>query len=333
MQTITLYRLNADPAGVSNLNVLQSFTVTITDDDPIIEGNDASGAQLDLSSVPNISNSTNFQVFETYSGTSGGNPVTFTLVQWNPVPYIFVVSGSVSVGQPITGTGFGIGPGATPVDYSDLPDFVCFTAGTRIETPGGLRLIEDLKAGDRVVLANGTCRPISWIGRRKLSRDDLKAAPHLRPIRFKAGSMGAGRPARDVWLSPQHRVAVTAVGLDMIIDAPMMLASAKSLVNGTDVLQQKGNKPVEYIHIMFDRHEVVNVDGLMCETLFPGETTLDSMSEKSRGELFELFPELEFDPASYGATVLPVMKPYETRVMHSALRAPQKADMQQISLH
>ncbi|WP_157946836.1 Hint domain-containing protein [Thalassobius sp. I31.1] len=334
METLTLYRLSADPAFSGSVTVTAAFTVDITDDDPDLERNDVSGPQLDLSTVPNISNSTNFSVFEQYTATGPSGPVTFIMVQWSPVPYIFLTDGSLSANDVITGTGTGVGPTVTSgLEYTDLPDFVCFAAGTRIETPRGLRLIEDLKAGDQVVLANGLCCPIRWIGCRKLSRAELKAAPHLRPIRFKAGSMGVGCPARDVWLSPQHRVAVTATGLELISDASVMLASAKSLVNGKDVLQRQGFRPVEYFHILFDQHEILNIDGLMCETFFPGETTMDALSEATRGELYELFPDLEHDLHSYGDTALPVLKPYETSVIMSDVRTASKSDFRQFALH
>lgn len=337
MLTLTLYALNADPYGNTNVTVTAAYTVTITDPDGVIEQNDTGGTpQFDFtgSGVPTAINSTNFPIFESYSGSVGGSPVTFTLIHFAGTPYMFLNAGSVSVGQTITGTNNWPNiPTAPDTNYSDLPDFVCFAAGTRIETPRGLRLIEDLKAGDEVVLANGTRQPIRWIGSRKLSREELRAVPHLRPIRFKAGSMGAGCPARDVWLSPQHRVAVTATGLELMADANVMLASAKSLVNGRDVIQRQGFRPVEYFHVLFDQHEILNVDGLMCETFFPGETTVDALSEATRAELYELFPELEDDLQSYGDTALPVLKPYEASVILSDVRTASKSDFAQMALH
>ncbi|WP_156121780.1 Hint domain-containing protein [Halocynthiibacter namhaensis] len=333
MNTIVLYALSGDPFGLTNVTVTNAYTVDIVDDDNLLEHSDDNGlpsgsAQLDVSSVPGLNNSVNFQVFESRSGFVNGSPVTFTLLQWSGIDYMVLTGGSVSVGQTITGTANGPAPNAGPTDYSTLPDFVCFAAETLIETPAGARRIDTLTSGDLVVLANGSVKPIRWIGKRVLSPDDLKDAPHLRPIRIGAHSFGRNSPTQDVHLSPQHRIAVTSGALEMLMEHPVMLTSAKAVLGRTGVEQNQDVQEVTYFHMMFDQHEMLNVCGLMCESFYPGTVSMDALSNDVRAELFELFPDLETDDASYGPTVLPVMKPFEAQIVLNSLSSPKAHDLE-----
>ncbi|WP_120634682.1 Hint domain-containing protein [Ruegeria sp. EL01] len=316
MKFITIYQINSDPLSNTNVTVLQSFQVAITDSDDALEDPDADGGtQLDVSGVPGfIGNSTNFQTFETYSGNVGGNPVTFTLLQFSSPQYIVVTSGQVQVGEVIAGTNNSINT-APPVDYDTLPTFVCFTAGSHIQTPTGLRRIETLHPGDRVYVGDGSIKPVRWIGRRRLSAPELQQDPHLCPIRIKKGSFGEDCPSRDLLVSPQHRIAVSSVRMELYYADPVMLAPAKGLLDGETITQESPDRGVEYIHILFDQHELVNVEGVWSESFFPGTVTLDALAAETKRELFDLFRELMSRDTGYGDTALPVMKPYEARLL------------------
>jgi hypothetical protein len=316
MKFITIYQINSDPFSNTNVTVLQSFQVAIVDGDDALEDPDADGGQqIDVSGVPGfIGNSTNFQTFETYSGNVGGNPVTFTLLQFSNPQYIVVTSGQVQVGNVIAGTNNSIIT-APPVDYDTLPTFVCFTAGSLIQTPTGLRRIETLLPGDTVYVGDGSVKPVRWIGRRRLSVAELKQDPHLCPIRIRKGSFGKDCPSRDLLVSPQHRIAVSSVSMELYYADPVMLAPAKGLIDGTTITQEPPDRGVEYIHILFDQHELVNVEGIWSESFFPGAVTLGALAAETKRELYDLFPNLMTKDTGYGETALPVMKPYEARLL------------------
>lgn len=59
-------------------------------------------------------------------------------------------------------------------------------------------------------------------------------------------------------------------------------------------------RPVTYVHVMFDRHQIVQTHGLWSESFQPGERTLDGMPDPQRDELLRLFPDLGL-PGSYPA--------------------------------
>ncbi|NVO56180.1 Hint domain-containing protein [Rhodobacteraceae bacterium B1Z28] len=323
MKFITIYEIDVDPLGSANVEVLNAYQVAIVDNDDDLEDPDADGGlQLDVSGVPSfIGNSTDFQTFEIYNGDVGGTPVTFTLLQFSNPQYIVVTSGEVEVGDTIANTNNTIVT-APPSEYETIPTFVCFTSGSLILTPSGQRLIETLEPGDEVITADGATRPVRWIGRRQLSAQELKRDPHLCPVRIRAGSFAKDCPSRDLLISPQHRIAVTSAMMELYYFEPVMLAPAKGMVNGKAIEQLSPEQGVEYIHILFDQHELVNVEGIWSESFFPGDTTMSAMAPATKRELFDLFPELRCPKTGYGETALPVLKPYEVRMMRSNLSVP-----------
>ncbi|MEO1000489.1 MAG: Hint domain-containing protein, partial [Pseudomonadota bacterium] len=116
------------------------------------------------------------------------------------------------------------------VRYSALVN--CFAAGTLIETPAGPRAVETLAVGDLVRTADGRDVALRWTGTQHLGPEELARQPALRPVRIAAGAFGPGRPARDLVVSPQHRIVVdhwrvaTFFGHDAVL-APMRSCSPK----------------------------------------------------------------------------------------------------------
>lgn len=175
-------------------------------------------------------------------------------------------------------------------DVSDgrAPDSPCFTTGTMIATATGQRPIEALQRGDRVVTRDNGLQVIRWIGRRTLSAWDLARAPHLRPVRVRAGALGDGLPERDMLLSPNHRLL-------FVEDCPEgereVFVAAGSLV-GEPGIERAEDGAIDYIHILCDRHEVLLSDGTWTESFQPGDHTLAALGADQKRELLEIFPEL-----------------------------------------
>ena len=49
---------------------------------------------------------------------------------------------------------------------------------------------------------------------------------------------------------------------------------------------------ITYVHLLFDRHEIVMSEGAWSESLFTGPQALESVSTAARQEIFTLFPDL-----------------------------------------
>ena len=68
-----------------------------------------------------------------------------------------------------------------------------------------------------------------------------------------------------------------------------VLVAAKHLVNG-DTIRQVSGGMVEYIHLVFDQHELVFGQGVPSESFFLGHVT-DMEDQAARDELLTLFPD------------------------------------------
>ena len=177
-----------------------------------------------------------------------------------------------------------------------LLDFLCFTRGTRIETDRGAVPVEMLRPGDLVRTLDHGLQPLRWIGARSLSAAELAAAPHLCPVRIRAGALGAGLPLRDLTVSPQHRVLVRSKVAERMFGAPEVLVAAKHLTELDGIDQIEGASGVDYWHFLLDRHEVVFSEGARTESLFTGPEAMKALSPEARAEILTLFPELAQTP-------------------------------------
>jgi hypothetical protein len=110
-------------------------------------------------------------------------------------------------------------------------------------------------------------------------------------VRIAAGALGPGCPVRDMDVSPQHRMLITGAEAELLSGESEVLAAAIHLV-GRPGIVQTCCEPVSYIHILFDRHEIVRADGAWTESFQPGEHVVGDMDAGQRAELFALFPEL-----------------------------------------
>jgi len=187
---------------------------------------------------------------------------------------------------------------ATPVSTTDLQELnvlgyslACYVSGTRIRTDAGDVAIENLAVGDLVVTASGKCRPIVWIGRRKLDLRKHRDPKTVWPVRVTRDAFGEGLPHRELWLSPGHNIAFDGV-----------LTPISALVNGASIAQIPRDT-VEYWHVELEAHDVLYAEGL------PSETYLDCGNRaafENGGVFIEAHP--DFEPKHWRETCLPLVK-------------------------
>ncbi|WP_082389014.1 cadherin-like domain-containing protein [Celeribacter marinus] len=178
------------------------------------------------------------------------------------------------------------------INYTNIEQVIpCFTPGTMIATPEGERAVESLKVGDKVITRDNGMQTIRWVGAKEMTTDELTKRAELKPILIREGALGQGLPERDMIVSPNHRMLVTSEKAALLFEDYEVLVAAKHLL-GREGVEELDAQDVTYIHIMFDRHEVILSDGTWSESFQPGDYTLAGIGEESRTEIFTLFPEL-----------------------------------------
>ncbi|KPP93105.1 MAG: Hint domain [Rhodobacteraceae bacterium HLUCCA08] len=195
----------------------------------------------------------------------------------------------------------------TDVGFVTVETIPCFVAGTLIATPRGEVPVEQLRPGDLVSTRDEGPQPLRWIGSRT-----VPATGRLAPVRIRAGAFGLHR---DLLLSPQHRVLVRDTLAELMFGEAEVLVAAKDLVNDRTVRVVEGGE-VTYVHLLFDRHQVIWSEGLATESFLPGPQTSEAFEADIVAEITELFPEL--DPMTgqgYGPAARRTLRRYEARAL------------------
>ncbi len=201
--------------------------------------------------------------------------------------------------------------------FSDIETIIpCFTPGTLILTDRGEVPVERLAVGDLVVTRDNGLRPVRWIGRKDLTLADLVVNPALRPVRIPQGAMGPGLPARDMRVSPQHRMLMIGARAEMFFGEAEVLVTAQHLT-GRGGIRQDLTPGIGYIHVMFDAHEIICSDGVWSESFQPAARMVGAMDTARAAEILALFPELEETGLAFPAARL-TLKAHEARVLLAA---------------
>ncbi|MCF3973793.1 Hint domain-containing protein [Paracoccus salsus] len=163
---------------------------------------------------------------------------------------------------------------------------ICYLAGTMIATPSGDVAVETLRPGDLVLTLDHGPQPLVWTHATEVTPADLDLAPNKRPVRIAAGSLGAGLPARDVDVSPQHRVLVRdGDGGEHLISARHLMMAA---LPGVSLRPVDGS--FQLVHIAFADHQIVLAEGAPMESFFTGKMAVRALSVPQRLSLIARFP-------------------------------------------
>jgi hypothetical protein len=147
---------------------------------------------------------------------------------------------------------------------------LCLTQSCNVKTMRGPIPAVDLELGDLVWTLDHAYQPIRWIGKRTLTERGFLRNPKQNPVCIKASALAPGVPTKDITLSPQHRVIVRSPVAQRMYGCPEVLAAAKKLnvVDNIDIIDHP--KPLIYIHLLFDQHEILDVNGALVESLLLG---------------------------------------------------------------
>ncbi len=205
--------------------------------------------------------------------------------------------------------------GGSNTGTAEYETFVpCFVAGTAIATSRGIRAVESLRPGDRVLTRDNGYQPLVWTGIKRLNREWLASCPHLQPVRIAADTFGAGCPEQDLWVSPQHRVLLRNSQCEITFGAREVLCAA-SFLTSKNGIRQVAVPQATYVHLMFEQHQVVLSNGLWTESFQPGAQLFETGSAETRREILAIFPELADSSQTPFPSARMVLKPHETALV------------------
>ncbi|MGI3165327.1 Hint domain-containing protein [Pseudooceanicola sp. 200-1SW] len=135
-----------------------------------------------------------------------------------------------------------------------------FIAGTRLRTPGGLRRIEELRPGDKVMtLDNGPCE-VTWTGRRT-----VRAGGRFAPILIRPGALGNRHP---VLVSPSQHLVLKDSAVRMLFGRDEAVVAARHLLDGERIIRSP-RPQTEYVLLQMDGYQVLDEGDLGLECAEP----------------------------------------------------------------
>lgn len=156
----------------------------------------------------------------------------------------------------------------TQVDHAQIAQLACarFTRGTRITLASGeQRVVEDLRAGDRILTRDDGVQELRWIG-----SATVRAIGEFAPICIREGTLNN---TADLIVSPDHRLFIYQRKDRLGAGRAELLVKARHLVNGHSVVVQDGGF-VDYFQLLFDAHQIIYAEGIAAES-----TQIDTRSE------------------------------------------------------
>jgi len=130
----------------------------------------------------------------------------------------------------------------------------CFAEGTRIATARGEVAVERLRQGDSVVTHAGGSQPVVWLGHRHIDCRRHPRPDKVWPVRVQKNALGAGLPAHDLLLSPDHALFIDGA-----------LIPVHLLINGDSIVQERRDE-ITYWHVELPAHDVLLAERLPCES-------------------------------------------------------------------
>ena len=133
----------------------------------------------------------------------------------------------------------------------------CFLKGTKISSPSGDRLVQELRIEDEVQTLTGP-KTIKWIGYNKFTKEEGRAwQDSVMPIRVARFAIDDHTPHCDLYLSPHHCIFFNEALIPV-----MYLINEATIAQGTP----SDMSAIEYYHIELDTHEVIYAEGALVES-------------------------------------------------------------------
>jgi len=281
--TLTINAANWTPIAITDndLNFQDSDSSQTLNGAQEIDGTVySSGTRVEAEFQFEVTDGTNTWVMIGFNVNEPGAPNSYGTVEG--IALIDGPNGAPPVGVPLTVVSHMEGPNYAAASYF-AP--ICFASGTLIRTPDGAQAVETLKPGDLVETLDRGPRPVLWAGSRRYF-----GAGAYAPVQFAAGSLGN---ATAFSVSKNHRMLLRPANAEVLFGVGEVLVAAKDLVGWPGVTVPEP-QPVEYHHLLLDRHEVIFANDVPSESLFPGPQAMAMLSREDRARVAALLTDAHF---------------------------------------
>jgi len=188
--------------------------------------------------------------------------------------------------------------------------FVCYLAGTTIQTARGWVPVQQLRVGDLVETMDHGLQPVRWVG-----QNTILGVGNNAPVRIETGILDNEVP---VYVSPNHRLMIHGPFVELLFGEEDVLVAAKHLVDGENIRSEP--RPLaHYVHFALDQHDIVMADGLLSESLLPGPEAIKTISEADRAALIDVFPVLRGGWEHYGPAARMCLTAREAELLRWAM--------------
>lgn len=264
-QVLTLKnsKLSSGTLSGGNVNITNGSTVTVGTTTSKFSFDGASPTVTNTLTVNNVGNG-----ITSISNLSPGDVIKLPNDSWNNG--IEWKSNSDGTYQILDGYGdtkalvesVKLAPGVKTSDFSwdsTTSSIVCFLGGSLINTPAGLKTVEDLSIGDELVTYESgreIIRRVTWAGQAHCT-----VRPHLPldqagyPVRILKDAIAEGVPFKDLLITADHC---------LFFDGKFI--PARMLVNGRSIFFDTSITSYDYYHIETEDHSVIMADGMLTES-------------------------------------------------------------------
>lgn len=276
--------LTLQTGGLLNVSALNTASgplgATFIDDDGRLDQSDDGQATVSINGGP-------AQAID-YIGAGTASTVTLLGLKLGTVPAMaFEVDGSVYIHfpsglPPLSGIliSFDIKPG----NGFDLPNPmpICLAADTVVLTDRGEVAAGRLRPGDRLLTLDSGAQTVRMVARRHVGIVEQRLEPRLRGMRIAAAALGDGLPRRALTVTRQHRILLRLPG------GAEAMAPARMLTVLPGIAPAPADRPLTFVHLVLDRHEVIFAEGCATETLFAGAQALLALPAEERAAIRRL---------------------------------------------
>lgn len=145
----------------------------------------------------------------------------------------------------------------------EIPDLPGVESGALVATVEGLRPVDALRPGDRLLDDAGEAHPLRWIDARP-----RLCLGRTAPIYIRAPYFGL---TRDLVVTPNTRLLQTGPVVDYLCGTEAVLACAADLATGRAVSRDRSKPMRLFYHLMLDDPACIRVENAPIETLHLGD--------------------------------------------------------------